>query len=701
MNQLVIAEKPSVAKEIAGVLGANQKQEGHWAGNGYLVSWCVGHLLELASPEGYDEKYLTWRYADLPIFPEKWKLVVNKNTVTQLKVLDALLKRADVDTVICATDAGREGELIFRHVYHHCRCKKPVKRLWINSMENSAIAEGFRKLKDGVEYEKLYQAAYCRQRADWLVGMNFTRLFTTLYGVTLNVGRVQTPTLAMIVERAAAIAGFQKEAFYIPEIQCGGFTASGEKHKSREEAERIQAACQGGNAVVAEVDKKEKSVAPPKLYDLTTLQREANRKHGYTASETLDHVQSLYEKKLATYPRTDSRYITTDMAQSTENLVRAFVPSAPCRVEQIVDNTKVTDHHAILPTQTASGCDVSQLADGERKVLQMLIDRLICAVGEKHVYEETAVKMECSGHEFRVKGKTIVRAGWKTEPDKDDDESEKDAAPLPALAQGQVIASVRATVKEGFTSPPKPFTEDTLLAAMETAGAKDMPEDAERKGLGTPATRADIIKRLTAKHTKDSIPFVERSGKKLLPTEKAINLIAVLPEHIKSPLLTAEWEYKLKQVERGEMTEAEFMNEIRRMVGDMVSTHSAPDAAKKLLFSPAQSSKKTATDTVGPCPCCGGQVIVREHQKKKGYLCENRDCRFIGIWEDNYYFTSILRKPLSKDIVIALLRDGKTTVSDCVSKNGKKYSAPIVMTLAEFTNKEGILKMQPRFEMKF
>lgn len=675
--RLVIAEKPSVAQTIAAVLGAKTRGDGYVEGNGYIVSWCVGHLVELAQADTYDEKYTKWRYDDLPILPVSWQYVVSPGTKKQYGVLKKLMSDKNVDTVICATDAGREGELIFRLVYAQCGCKKPVKRLWISSMEESAIRSGFDNLKDGAEYNNLYKAALCRAQADWLVGINATRLFSVLYRQTLNVGRVMTPTLAMIVSREAAIDAFKSEPFYTVQLECGAFIASGDKLKNKDEAVTVQVACLGRTATVKSLETKEKSEKPPKLYDLTTLQRDANRLFGFTAQQTLDYTQNLYEKKLCTYPRTDSRYLTEDMADSTPIIVNnaalalPFARQFPVTINmgQVIDNSKVSDHHAIIPTKTITGFDLNTLPAGERDVLTLIIVRLISAVGEPHRFSETAVVLDCAGYPFSAKGKTIIKRGWKAVDSvfrsnlKSKQDVEKDEN-LPPLAKGQQVAPVNVSIKDGKTTPPKHYTEDTLLSAMESAGVENLPEDAERKGLGTPATRAGILEKLV------KTSFVERKGDKktkyLLPTHKGVSLITVLPEAIQSPQLTAEWEERLKLVERGELEAADFMSEISAMTADLVKTYEAIKGANVLFPSEKES--------VGKCPRCGGAVI----EKKNGFFCENRSCNF-GIWKDNKFFSS-KGKVVTKQNVSALLKDGRVRVTGLRSpKTGFNYDATVVL----------------------
>jgi DNA topoisomerase-3 len=665
LKGLIISEKPSVGRSIAAVLGAAQKRDGYIEGDNYLISWCAGHLLELAAPDDYGEQYAKWRYEDLPIVPETWKHTPSKEKAAQLKILKELMKRSDVDCIINACDAGREGELIFRLVYEYANCKTPIKRLWVNSMEDAAIKDAFAKLRDGTEYDNLYHAALCREQADWTVGISATRLFSILYGgTTLNVGRVQSPTLAMLVKREADIAAFVKTPFFTPIIDCG-FAASGEKLNDREAADAIRTACDGNNAEVISVDSQQKSVAPPKLYDLTSLQREANRAHGFTAQQTLDYMQSLYEKKLATYPRTDSRFLTDDMAASVTELVKAISFDAPCDVSQVINAKKVSDHHAVIPTVEAVKTALDKLPDGERAILKMLINRLVCAVGEKHRYLETAVTLVCNGAEFKAKGKSITYTGWKDYAAVTPDEDDEDSAALPELSKGQIFDSVTATVKEGFTSPAKHYTEDTILSAMETAGAEDMPDDAERKGLGTSATRAGIIEKLI------KTGFVERQKKNLIPTDKGKNLIAVLPTALTSAKLTAEWENKLLEVQRGNLSGKEFMNNIAAFTKAIVLDNNKPKPEFVPLF---PNEKKTAAASLGACPRCGSPV----REGIKGFFCDSRACEF-KLWKTNKFFES-KKKPLSSEIVTALLKDGRAALKGLYSeKTGKTYDATVIL----------------------
>jgi DNA topoisomerase-3 len=623
--RLILCEKPSVARSIAAVLGADHKRAGYYENNECIVSWCVGHLLEFAPPEAYSERYGKWNLTDLPIVPAEWKYSVAPDKSKQLDVLCGLMNRLDIKTVINGCDSGREGELIFRTVYEYCGCKKPVERLWISSMEEAAIRDGFKNLRPGKDFDGLYRSALCRARADWLVGINATRLFSCLYGAKLGVGRVQSPTLAMITERAAAIAGFKKEKFYTVELCCEGFMAASGRIDDKNAAEAIRADCDGGEAVVKSVTRTEKSIAPPKLCDLTSLQRECNRALGYTAQQTLDYVQSLYEKKLASYPRSDSRYLTGDMAAVVRSLVAVFAPGAPCDAAQVINPSKVSDHHAVIPTMESIEADLSTLPSGERAVWDMLKTRLVCAVGEPHRYLETAVTLEAGGAEFKAKGKTVLYNGWKDRAKPLGDETDEEPPALPGVAEGRSFP-VTASIKEGVTAPPKHFTEDTLLRSMETAGAEEMLEDTECKGLGTPATRASIREKLV------KTGFVERSKKNLLPTEKGKNLIAVLPDALKSPALTAEWENRLAQVERGELAAAAFMDGIAEFMRAIVRDNSAP----KPEFIPLFADKATPSGkALGVCPRCGGAV----REGAKGFFCDNSACGF-KIWKNSKFWTA-------------------------------------------------------------
>lgn len=684
MLKLVVCEKPSVAQSISKVLGATKRGDGFLEGGGYIVSWCVGHLVELAQPESYEERYAKWRKEDLPILPHSWKYQVTAATKKQFSVLKKLMSRSDVESLVCATDAGREGELIFRLVYHQCECKKPFERLWISSMEDTAIREGFANLKPGIEYDALYEAALCRERADWIVGINATRLFSCLYGVTLNVGRVMTPTLGMVVLREAAISAFMPEPFYTVQITVNDFAASSERFKEKTDAESCRKACQEAEtATVCKVERREKSEKSPALYDLTTLQREANRLFGFTAQQTLDYTQSLYEKKLVTYPRTDSRYLTEDMAVSlpglAENSALAFgvQPPAAVHASAVINGKKVTDHHALLPTASMAKADLAALPAGEQSVLRMIVARLLAAVSEPHRYAETAVELSCAGTVFSAKGKEILDDGWKEVERQLLPKEEKAVKALPPLAEGEALPIEKTEIKEGKTSPPKHFTEDLLLQAMEAASADDFPEDAERKGIGTSATRAAIIEKLVLKG------FLERKGsgkvKTLIPTEKGKALITVTPEQLQSPAMTADWEEKLSEVEHGEYAPETFMDEISGMIMELVNNYEIVKGAKVLM---------PGTTVIGTCPHCGAEVIERQ----KGWFCSNRECRFI-LWKDNAYFKKI-GKRLTAQMAERLVRDGRIRVKDCKSqKTGKTYNASVLLS----TEADG----RPKFQLEF
>lgn len=682
MNQhkLVIAEKPSVAHSLAAVIGATARKDGYLEGNGWHVSWCVGHLAGLADADGYDPKYAKWRYDDLPILPADWQMTVGKDKKKQFDVLKKLMNAPDVTEVVNACDAGREGELIFRSVYELAGCQKPMKRLWISSMEDAAIREGFANLRSGAEYDGLRDAALCRAKADWLVGINATRLFSVLYHRTLNIGRVMSPTLALIVQREAEIDSFKPVPFYTVALELPGFTASGERMKDKAAAEQLKNACQGAAATVKQVERKDKSEKPPALYDLTTLQRDANRLLGYTAQQTLDYLQNLYEKKLCTYPRTDSRYLTSDMAEGLPVLVNLVANAMTfrkgiaisCDAGAVINDKKVTDHHAVIPTRNIQNADLSGLPVGERTVLELVALRLLCAVAQPYTYAETSVTVECAGAAFTAKGRTVKHPGWRAldaayranlknapEPDKEAESKE-----LPELTEGQSLPLTDAAVKEGKTSPPKHFTEDTLLSAMETAGKEDMPEDAERKGLGTPATRAGILEKLV------SAGFLERKKSKktvqLMPSHDAVSLITVLPEQLQSPLLTAEWEYRLGEIERGELSPEDFMAGISAMLRDLVRTYQVIKGTE-YLFSPPR-------EVVGRCPRCGGEVA----EMQKGFFCQNETCRF-AIWKNNKWWAAKKKQP-TKAVVAALLKDGRARLTGCYSeKTGKTYDATVVL----------------------
>lgn len=695
--KLVIAEKPSVAQSISKVLGATDRKDGCLVGNGYIVSWCFGHLVELAPADAYDPRYGKWTVEDLPIMPENWKYTVPFEKAKQLKILSGLMADSAVDSLVCATDAGREGELIFRLVYEHCGCKKPVKRLWISSMEESAIAEGFQNLKHDSEYDRLYDAALCRAQADWLVGINATRLFSVLYRTTLNVGRVQTPTLAMLVQREAEITAFTKTPFYTVELDCGSFKAAGNRLADKQAAEEIKTTCGGGTTTVKTVIRQEKAAQPPKLYDLTTLQRDANRILGYTAQQTLDYTQSLYEKKLVTYPRTDSRYLTDDMENTVSGLVKTILSAFPfaenphVNAARVIDSSKVSDHHAIIPTRELARADLCALPTGERNILSLLAARLLCAVGEPQITVETVVTLDCNSHAFTVKGKTVTFPGWKAVEQKhlstlkQKTEDEPDGM-LPEFAEGQCFENSRITVREGFTSPPKHFTEDTLLSAMENAGAEEFAEipDAERKGLGTPATRAGIIEKIV------KTGFVERKNKQLFPTQKGVSLISILPELIKFPALTAEWEAKLKQVERGKLVASDFMAGIVEMTSDLIKSSTAPEQRENLF--------QTDKEVIGICPRCGEPV----YEGKKSFYCSGYKhtppCNF-ALWKNDRFF-SAKKKELTKKVAAALLKDGRVNMTGLYSeKTGKSYDA--VVLLADTNPRGGNGGKYVNFKLEF
>ena len=669
---LVIAEKPSVAQSIAKVLGASSRKDGYLEGNNYIVSWCVGHLVGLADASSYDERYSKWRYEDLPIVPEEWLFEVPKDKAQQFKVLRDLMKDKRVTELVCATDAGREGELIFRLVYNKAGCTKPFKRLWISSLEDAAIREGFNHLRNSSDYDKLYEAALSRSKADWIVGINGTRLFTTLYNKKLVVGRVQTPTLAMLVEREGKITTFQKEKYFNIHVEKDGLTADMEKIKTEDEAKTIAAACDKKQAVVSSVRKETKTVNPPKLYDLTTLQREANRYYGFTAQQTLDLVQSLYEKKLLTYPRTDSQFITDDMEDTARQVIGIICRKLPVfdgirhepDITRITNNAKVTDHHAIIPTVQLEKLDFSELPQSEQKILNLVSMRLLAATGEKHIYDETQITLSCEGYEFKSKGRTVTQEGWKIVEQlfkaslktKDKEEPEK---VLPSFNENDILSPVSASVTEHYTTPPKQYTEDTLLSAMETAGNEEFDDNTEKKGLGTPATRAGIIEKLVKSG------FIERKGKSLVPTKDGNNLVCVLPEQITSPTMTAQWENTLMQIERGDADADAFLNGIVQMTGDLVKAYPFLSDAEAKRF-------ESGKEIIGKCPRCGSPVYVG----KGNYYCSSKECSFC-MWEDNKFFVS-KKKKLTKKIASELLDKGWCRVKGLYTpKKPQLYDAVI------------------------
>ena len=673
--KLVICEKPSVAKSIASALGVTSRADGCFEGNGLIVSWCVGHLVSPMDAAGYDPGYKKWRYDDLPILPEPFRYVLVKDKEDAFQNLKCLMDREDVTELVNACDAGREGELIFRLVYEMAGCTKPFSRLWISSMEDAAIREGFGNLRPGAEYDPLYQSALCRQKADWLIGINATRLFSVLYHRTLNVGRVQTPTLAMLVDRDWKITSFKKEKYHHVRLALDGAEAVSERITSPEEAEALRAVCAADSAVCTSVTREHKKEAPPKLYDLTTLQREANRIFGYTAKQTLDYAQSLYEKKLLTYPRTDSRFLTADMAETAAavlHLAAKVPPFDGCAeffpdVSLLVNDKKVSDHHAIIPTLELEKMDLSGLPVGERNILLLVCRELLCAAAEPYVYEAVTATFICGGHTFTAKGRHVLSLGWKDIDRifraslKEKPEDEDAEGVLPPLTEGQVFEPVAASITEHFTSPPKPYTEDTLLSAMENAGKEDIPEDAERRGLGTPATRAAIIEKLV------SGGFVERKGKNLIPTKAGVNLVTVLPELLTSPKLTADWEQRLNEVAKDQVSPEDFMDGIEAMAVELVRKYSHISEDGQKLFQPEK-------ETVGLCPRCGKPV----YEGKKNFACSDRACQFV-MWKNDRFFEQ-RGKVFTFKIAAALLKDGKAKVKGMRSlRTGKTYDGTIVL----------------------
>ena len=696
--ELVIAEKPSVAQSIAAVLGATQRKDGYLEGNEYLVSWCVGHLVELAQPESYEEAWKKWSYESLPIIPQEWQHEVKSDTKAQYQILKKLMHDDRVDAVVCATDAGREGELIFRLTYNMAGCRKPMKRLWISSMEESAIRDGFHNLRPGSDYDNLYHSALCRQEADWLVGINGTRLFTVLYGgKALKVGRVQTPTLAMLVDRESKIMNFKKEAYYMAHIMGNGLDAVSEHISDKTEADRIAETCENGQALVTSVVKEEKWVAPPKLYDLTTLQRDANRLFGFTAKQTLEYTQSLYEKKLVTYPRTDSQYLSDDMEGTAKNVIEAIFNSLLFEqnimfnpdIKRILNSKKVTDHHAIIPTMEIIKQDLKAIPESEMKILSLCANRLLCATGEKHIYNSTKAVITCNNTVFKVSGKEVWKNGWKefedffknsykTTEDKSDAEEERK---LLELREGMTITVEQTRVSEHFTQPPKHYTEDSLLSAMERAGAEDMGDEVERKGLGTPATRADIIEKLV----KDG--FVKREKKQMIPTEDGMKLITILPDVVKSPKLTADWENELTLVSKGEVAAEQFMSGIETMVSDLVKTYHSVSDEYKAMF----GTGKGGQEVLGKCPKCGADVV----KGKFGAYCTGKCGMNVG---------KALGVTLSDSQVKSLLQRKKILVKGLKGKKGSYDAYLIPESIEKFSyTKDGkeIKGFQYKFKMEF
>lgn len=695
--RLILAEKPSVAQSIAKVLHVTNKKDGYLEGNGYLISWCIGHLIGLANAETYDEKYINWKKEDLPIIPNPWKQTVSPDKAKQFRILKELLNRKDVTEIICATDAGREGELIFRNVYYQAGCQKPFLRLWISSMEDSAILDGFSHLHPGTDYDDLYRSALARSQADWLVGINGTRLYTTLYGTLLRVGRVQTPVLAMLAERSEQIANFQKQPYWNLHLTAGSLTVHREKISTKEEADRLSTLCQGKPLEIRSVKQEERTTAPPRLYDLTMLQREANRYFGYTAQQVLDTVQSLYEKKLCTYPRTDSQFITEDMESSVYRLVtecRRIFPftrslNQDIDVKRCINNKKVSDHHALIPTAEIVKTDLSQLTDPERNILEQIATRLICATGKKHRYQETSIIAVCNGEEFTAKGKTILDNGWKeTEQcfrkklNNAGKENAEDPESLPFVQNGQNMGNAAVQITNHFTSPPKAYTEDTLLAAMETAGNDNFDKDTEKKGLGTPATRAGILEKLVKSG------YVTRKGKNLIPTQDGMNLVSVMPESLKSPIMTAEWENTLMKIERGEVSDEAFLSGIIHMVNELVTTTSAPSLEKKQLF----STSTNLSDSIGTCPWCGSRVL----DGKSSYYCSDRNCGFC-LWKKSSYLEK-MKCSMTRKLATELLKNGRSHMKKLYSaRTGKTFDADLVLTETVDKNGSRIASFQLEF----
>ena len=675
---LVIAEKPSVAQTIAAALGVKNKKDGYMEDGGYLISWCVGHLVQLAEAAAYGEQYKKWSYDSLPILPETWQYDVSKGKEKQFHILKELLHRADVSEVVNACDAGREGELIFRFVYEVAGCKKPIRRLWISSMEESAIKAGFASLKDGRDYDALFASALCRAKADWLIGINATRLFSCLYNRTLNVGRVQTPTLKMLADRDAAISTFKKEKYYHVRLNLSGAEAASGKLSDRSEAEALKKSCEASRAVCTSLVREKKTAAPPKLFDLTNLQREANRIYGYTAKQTLDLAQTLYEKKLLTYPRTDSSYLTDDMGETAATVISLLCGTLPFmagvefspEIARVLNSQKVSDHHAIIPTMELAKADLATLPESEKNILILAGARLCMATAAPHLYEAVTAVFSCAGSDFTARGKTVLTDGWKdlerryrttlkSKPDTDDADSVD--APLPELSEGQGFENPAAKVTEHDTTPPKPHNEASLLSAMERAGNEDTDPDAERKGLGTPATRAAVIEKLV------NGGFVERKGKQLIPTKDGNNLVCILPDNLTSPKLTAEWENNLTQIAKGEADPAAFMGGIEAMTRELVQTYSAVLEDKKDLF-------KAEKPEIGKCPRCGSPV----YEGKKNYYCSDRDCAFV-MWKNDRFFED-RKVTFSAKIAAAFLKSGKAKVKGLYSpKTGKTYDGTLVL----------------------
>ncbi len=676
--QLVIAEKPSVAASIAAALGVKEKKDGYIEGGGYLISWCVGHLVELAEAAAYGEQFKKWSYETLPILPEEWQYNVAADKGKQFATLKELMHRADVSEVVNACDAGREGELIFRFVYEVAGCNKPMRRLWISSMEDSAIKAGFADLKDGRDYDALYASALCRAKADWIIGINATRLFSCLYNKTLNVGRVQTPTLKMLVDRGEAISHFKKEKYYHVRLGFSGAEAASERISDKKKADGLKAACEAAQAVCVSLTKERKTAAPPKLFDLTSLQREANKIYGYTAKQTLDLAQTLYEKRLLTYPRTDSAFLTDDMEDTAAKTVTMLSEKLPFMegaeftpdVSRTLDSSKVSDHHAIIPTMELAKTDLAALPESERNILTLAGARLIFAAAEPHIFEAVTAVFSCAGTEFTARGKTVLAGGWKdlerryraTLKGKPDPEDMEEENTLPELSEGQTFTSPTAKVTEHFTTPPKPHSEATLLSAMERAGNGDTDPDAERRGLGTPATRAAVIEKLVKSG------FAERKGKQLIPTQNGAALVSILPDMLTSPQLTAEWENNLTQIAKGAADAGDFMQRIEAMARELVKENATADK-DKAAFTGGEEKP-----SIGKCPRCGCPV----HEGRKNFYCSNRDCAFT-MWKNDRFFEE-RKATFTPKIAAALLKSGKANVKGLYSpKTGKTYDGTVVL----------------------
>lgn len=688
---LVIAEKPSVAQSYAKNLSAYKREDGYLEGESCIVSWCLGHLAEYAQPEEYDPKYEKWQFDDLPILPEAWKLKVSKDKKKQFDVLKGLMNRSDVEYLVNGCDAGREGELIFQRVYVLAGCRKPVKRLWISSMEDAAIQKGFQTMKSEEEYKNLCMAAVCRAQADWLIGMNGTRAYTTRYFKRLVVGRVQTPTLAMLAERQERIEHFQKEAFYKVALTDGKLTVVSENIANEEAADLLAALCNGSTAVVTQMKKECKKSFPPKLYDLTSLQREANRYFGHTAKRTLDMLQELYEEKLVTYPRTDSQFVTEDMKDSVEELVEkmpvllSFVDYGQLGhgIKRVINNAKVSDHHAILPTKEAVEKGIADLPSDKKNLMMLICQQLVQATGEEYLYEQTDITVKCQEQDFKARGKIPVQMGFKkvekafkqlcvkTEPV---EEKEKETSIPAGYEEGMRLFPVKAEKTTHYTSPPKPFNEDTLLAAMETAGNKEFDSETEKKGLGTPATRASIIEKLV------SSGYAQRKGKQILPSTEGKELVKVMPEYLKSAVMTAEWENQLLMMEKGQITDTQFMGEITSLVRKILEVCREIPEEERRRF-------QTAREVIGKCPVCGCDVF----EGKQNFYCSNRQCDF-ALWKENRFLGS-MEKNLDKKMARELLDKACTHVKGLYSKKkDMKFDADLLLTLENG---------KPRFHLEF